>query len=143
MVTHEFAYPVLIERTEAGDFVARIADMPEVLTGGDSEAEALAEVQDALEEAVLARLANGQDIPAPGSRAGAQAVALLPPIAAGRVLIDTKRRQEGWTKVELARRIGKDEKVARRILDGRGGVSMTTVLEALGALGFATTLAWR
>ena len=141
--TRDFAYPVLIEATGEGDFIARVAELPEVLTGGGTEEEALAQVQDALEEAVLARLANGLPVPTPGERTEARAVALLPPITAGRVLIDERRRREGWSKLELGRRIAKDEKVVRRILDGRGGVSMTTVLEALTALGFATTLAWR
>ena len=143
MSTHNFAYPVLIEASADGDFIARIAGLDEVLTGGDTAQEALTELQDALEEAVLSRLANGQEVPAPQGRTENQPMALLPPITAGRVLIDQKRRQEGWSKIELGNRIAKDEKVARRILDGHGGISMTTVLDALAALGFATTLAWR
>jgi plasmid maintenance system antidote protein VapI len=53
------------------------------------------------------------------------------------------RRANKLTKVELAARMGRDEKVVRRVLDGRRGVSMETVLDALSALGFKTTLAWR
>lgn len=138
-----FAYPVLLKHAPEGDWIATVPDVPEVLTGGATQAEALLLAEDALEEAVLARLAAGEAVPQPTERDDATGAVLLPPVTAGRVLIDEKRRQAGWSKLELGRRISKDEKVVRRILDGRGGVSMTTVQEALTALGCSTTLAWR
>jgi antitoxin HicB len=139
-----FVYPVLVEAVEGGgEFLARLADIPEVLTSGATEAEAIAAAEDALEEAVLGRLANGRDVPLPSGVLGGQGVAFLAPVTAARVLVDIKRRACGWSKSQLAREMGRDEKIVRRILDGRGGVSMETALDALKALGFQTGLVWR
>ena len=63
--THDFTYPVIIEDSGEGDCIARIAGFDEVLTGGDTPEAALAEAADALEEAVLSRLAQGREVPVP------------------------------------------------------------------------------
>lgn len=138
-----FIYPADIERLD-GEVIVRIPDFPEVLTGARTEKEALLSAADALEEAVLARLANGEEIPFAAPEAVAtEASVMLQPVTAARALVDQMRRANRLTKVELAARMGRDEKVVRRVLDGRKGVSMETVLDALAALGFRTTLAWR
>jgi antitoxin HicB len=137
-----FIYPATLERHE-GEVIVHIPAFPEVLTGAQTDKEALALAADAIEEAVLARLANGEEVPLPPGMVGDEVGVLLDPVTAARALVDQMRRANKLTKVELAARMGKDEKVVRRVLDGRKGVSMDTVLDALTALGFKTTLAWR
>jgi antitoxin HicB len=138
-----FIYPAALEYLD-GEVIVRFPDFPEVLTGAATENEALAEAADALEEAVLGRLARGEEIPqAPSTIPNDQAGVMLDPVTAARALVDQMRRANGLTKVQLAARMGRDEKVVRRVLDGRAGVSMDTALDALDALGFKTTLAWR
>jgi antitoxin HicB len=138
-----FIYPASLEHLD-GEVIVRFPEFPEVLTGAATETEALTEAEDALEEAVLARLANGEEVPFPPSAMPAGSVGvMLAPLTAARALVDQMRRANRLTKVELAARMGRDEKVVRRVLDGRKGVSMDTVLDALSALGFKTTLAWR
>ena len=139
-----FVYPVLIEPVEGGgEFLARVVGFPEVLTSGATEKEAIHAAEDALEEAVLGRLADGKDVPLPGGVLGSADVVFLPPVTAARVLVEAKRRACGWSKSQLARAMGKDEKIVRRLLDGRSGVSMEAALEALHALGFQASLVWR
>lgn len=135
------AYAVALEHLD-GEVIARVPLLDEVLTGADNEAEALTMVADALEEAVLTRLARGEAVPLPGPVIAGEPVALLPPITAARVLIDHERRAKGWSKSDLAREMGRDEKVARRLLDGRGAVTMDLAALALKALGRSITLAW-
>jgi antitoxin HicB len=138
-----FIYPAALEHLD-GEVIVRFPDFPEALTGAATETEALAAAADALEEAVLARLANGEEVPrSPASIRTDHVGVMLAPVTAARALVDQMRRANKLTKVELAARMGRDEKVVRRVLDGRRGVSMDTVLEALAALGFETTLAWR
>jgi antitoxin HicB len=138
-----FIYPASLEHLD-DEVIVRFSDFPEVLTGAATETEALAQAADALEEAVLARLANGEEVPrTPASIPAGHAGVMLAPVTAARALVDQMRRANKLTKVELAARMGRDEKVVRRVLDGRRGVSMDTVLDALAALGFETTLAWR
>lgn len=138
-----FVYPAQLERLE-GEVIVRFPDFPEALTGAATEKQALVEAADVLEEVVLARLADGREIPTPPAAISADAVGiLLDPVTAARALVDQMRRANKLTKVELAARMGRDEKVVRRVLDGRKGVSMDTVLDALSALGCETTLVWR
>lgn len=59
-------YPASLEYLD-GEVIVRFPDFPEVLTGAATEAGALAEAADALEEAVLGRLADGTEIPRPPS----------------------------------------------------------------------------
>lgn len=135
-------YPAEFELVD-GEIIVRFPDMPEVLTSGGDEEAAERAAEDALEEALLARLAHGQAIPVPSTPVGDQRAILLDPVTAGRILVDWKRRANSLSKVQLAKLMGRDEKVVRRLLDGRGGVSMDTVLDALRALGHRATLSWR
>ena len=54
-----FLYPALLQRTGVDEIVVSFRDLPECLTSGVDEAEALAEAQDALEEAIADGLTTG------------------------------------------------------------------------------------
>lgn len=60
-----YRYPVRLERTAPDEIVVSLRDLPECLTSGVDEPDALAEAQDALEEAVAGRIADGEHLPAP------------------------------------------------------------------------------
>jgi antitoxin HicB len=137
-----FVYPVLLEQAAADEIIARVAGFPEVLTSGRTPAEAVAAAQDALDEAVLARLADGREVPLSAASQRQDDLAYLDPLTGARVMVDVKRREAGMSKSDLARAMGKDEKVVRRILDGRGSVTIETVLEALKALGVKASLVY-
>ena len=63
-----FLYPALLQRTGEDEVVVSFRDLPECLTSGVDEAEALAEAQDALEEAIAGRIDDGEPIPVPSAR---------------------------------------------------------------------------
>ena len=56
-------YTVILEPAEEGGFVVHVPALPEVVTQGDDEAEALAMAKDAIELALEERLAEGEEIP--------------------------------------------------------------------------------
>jgi len=60
-----FAYPAILKKDAEGRFVVRFPDLPEALTDGATEAEALHEAADALSEALISRIADGEQIPDP------------------------------------------------------------------------------
>ena len=62
-----FTYPARSRPDSTGELIVSIRDLPECLTSGASEAEALAEAADALEEAIAGRISRG-DIPVPSAR---------------------------------------------------------------------------
>ena len=56
-------YTVILEPAEEGGFVVHVPALPEVVTQGEDEAEALAMAKDAIELALEERLAEGEVIP--------------------------------------------------------------------------------
>jgi antitoxin HicB len=56
-------YTVILEPAEEGGFVVHVPALPEVVTEGDDEAEALAMAKDAIELALEERLAEGEAVP--------------------------------------------------------------------------------
>jgi antitoxin HicB len=74
-------------------------------------------------------------LPKPRVRgAGLVPIAVEPETAAKLALIEAVR-EAGISKSELARRLGKDEKQARRILDPMHPTKLVTLIAALRALG--------
>ena len=56
-------YTVILEPAKEGGFVVHVPALPEVVTEGDDEAEALAMAKEAIELAIEERLAEGEDVP--------------------------------------------------------------------------------
>lgn len=56
-------YSVVLEPVEEGAFLVRVPALPEVVTGGDTEEEALAMACDAIELVLASRAERGEDIP--------------------------------------------------------------------------------
>ena len=60
-----FAYAARFENTGPVEVVVSFRDLPECLTSGADEVEALEEAQDALEAVIAARINRGDAIPTP------------------------------------------------------------------------------
>ena len=58
-------YPVRLTRDEAGRYLATCRDVPEALTDGESQEEALREMGDALRVALAGYVLEGRPIPEP------------------------------------------------------------------------------
>lgn len=122
---------------DGGSFLVTFPAIPEAITGGENEAEALANAVDALEVALLTYAADGRDLPAatdvrPG--AGEHAVALSAATAAKLAFIEAFRRS-GLTRVGLAARLGKAEGEVRRMLDPYHATKLPALEAGLLALG--------
>ena len=62
-MTDTRTYTVILEPAEEGGFVVHVPALPEVVTAGDTEAEALAMAKEAIELALEERIAEGEEIP--------------------------------------------------------------------------------
>jgi antitoxin HicB len=60
-----FAYAAALTRDAKGRQLVRFPDLPEALTDGADEEEALREAADALSEALMSRIVDGEAIPNP------------------------------------------------------------------------------
>lgn len=56
-------YTVILEPAEEGGFVVHVPALPEVITEGETETEAIAMAKEAIELAIEERLAEGESIP--------------------------------------------------------------------------------
>jgi antitoxin HicB len=130
-----FVYHARFEPGEDRGIVVSFPDVPEAITQGDDDADAYAQAEEALGLALLTYPARGLPLPRSKTRgADLVPVAVEPEVAAKLAVIEAVRIA-GITKSEFARRIGKDEKEARRILDPRHPTKLTTLTAALRELG--------
>lgn len=127
-----YSYPATFEPGENPSVVVvSFQDVPEAITEGDGEAEARLQAAEALGLALLVYLRMERPLPKPGK--GKIMISPPPDVAAKIAVIETFRNS-GLTRVEIARRIGRDEKVVRRILDPMHTTDLSTLSAALNAM---------
>ena len=56
-------YSILLEPLEEGGFLVHVPALPEVVTGGDTEEEAMAMAKEAIELVLQSRAERGEEIP--------------------------------------------------------------------------------
>ena len=130
-----FTYPARLRPDSTGELIVSFRDLPECLTSGADEAEALAEAADALEEAIAGRMNRIDSIPDPSSRRAGEHLVAVPAETAAKAALAVALRKTGVTRVALAARLGIDEKAVRRMLDPRHRSSANRIHKALRALG--------
>jgi len=129
-----YAYPVELSSDDDGRVMASFPDVPEALTDGIDKDEALREAADALTAALAGYVHNDRPIPKPGVARGRSLVA-LPAHAAAKLALYQAMHKQGISKVELARRLGVTEAVARRLVDPDHASRIDRVEAALETLG--------
>ena len=130
-----FTYPARLRPDSTGEFTVSFRDLPECLTSGADEAEALAEAADALEEAIAGRIDDAEPIPVPSARRSGEHHVAVPAATASKAALALALRETGMPRVALAQRLGVDEKVVRRMLDPRHRTAVARIEAALRVLG--------
>ena len=130
-----WTFPARVERQREDDFVVAFPEIPEIVTGGGSFKEALANAEDALEEAVLEYLASGRLVPSPRAAREGEHDVVLAPVTAARAALANVMRERNITNVALAAKLGKSEGAIRRLTDGSANVKIDTVIDVMKALG--------
>jgi antitoxin HicB len=130
-----FVYHAEFEPGESQGTVVTFPDVPEAITQGDDMADARAMAEEALGLALLSYMARGLTLPKAKAKGRALvAVAVAPDVAAKLAVLEAFAEAD-ISKAELARRLGKDEKEVRRILDPRHPTKLPALTEALRVLG--------
>lgn len=130
-----FTYPAKFDRDGEG-FLVTFPDLPEGVTGGSTEAEAMENAIDALEVVLLTYASDGKAAPVSRRRTGRglREVTVSAATAAKLAFIDTFR-SSGLTRVALAARLGKGETEVRRMLDPYHNTKLPALEAGLRALG--------
>ena len=131
-----FSYKAAFEPGDhRGTIVVTFPDVPEAITQGRGEADARAMAEEALGMVLLTYLERNLPLPKPRARGrGLVEIAVAPDVAAKLAVLEAFR-DGGISKSELARRLRKDEKEVRRILDPRHATKLPALIAALRALG--------
>ncbi|MSP89269.1 MAG: type II toxin-antitoxin system HicB family antitoxin [Alphaproteobacteria bacterium] len=132
--TH-YVYPAIFKRDSAGRIFVAFPDLPEALTDGATEAEAMSEAADCLSEALMNRILHDEAVPYP-SAIGRRHRAVAPdPTVALKAALHRVAAERHVTAAEMARRLDIDHKDARRLLDPRHKSKLPRLAAALDALG--------
>jgi antitoxin HicB len=130
-----WTYPAVIQALPDDEWLVTFPNIPQINTSGDSRAEALANAADALEEMVLAQLANGLPVPPPRESRDGETPVDLDPVTAARAALVQAMAEANMYNVALAKRLNKSEGAIRRLTHGSTGVKIDTLIQALHALG--------
>ncbi|BAT58671.1 antitoxin HicB [Variibacter gotjawalensis] len=135
----DFSYGAIFEKGEDHGIVVSFPDVPEAISQGDDVADAETMAADALALALLSYLDRGLALPTARKAATAQGKKLryvsVEPTTAAKLAVLSAFADAKISKSALARRIGKDEKEVRRILDPWHATKLAPLTVTLRALG--------
>ncbi len=130
-----FDYPVLLKAAEEGGYIVTCRDLPSLITQGEDKADALAQAADAMDEVFATYMLDGIFFPTP-SKPRRQEYLIAPPAETrAKAALYTAMSEAGITKVQLAKRLGVDEKEVRRLLDPHYGSKLPRIAQAIQVLG--------
>jgi antitoxin HicB len=127
-------YPARLEPDEEGRLVVHFPDLPEALTDGADETEALTEASDCLSEALASRIVDQEEIPVPSPAGSGMQLVSPDATIALKVALYNVLRTARMSLTDLARRVGIDERQAARLVDPKARTPLAKLEEALSAL---------
>lgn len=128
------AYPVTLTPDDNDTILVTFPDVPEAITFGEDEADALLRAVDALESAMMVYIEDRRDLPKP-SLAERRPVVSVGTEAAMKLSVYQAMREAGLRKADLARRLGWHGPQIDRLLDLRHASRVDQIDAALAALG--------
>lgn len=127
-------YPATLTPAEGG-FVVTFRDIPECITQGDTEAEALNMAADALLSAMDFYIEDRRSVPMPSAAKDGEHQVNLPASAWVKILLLNAVLDAGISNAELGRRLGMTPSTAQRLFDLHHTTKLDAMAAALAALG--------
>lgn len=129
----EYRYYAVFEPDPDGGILVTFPDVPEAITTGTDHADALTSAKEALGLALRGYPYDDLEVPEPKTKQGVAVT--VGAEDALKIAVISAFRQAGISKSELARRLGKAENEARRILNPDHSTKLALMQDALAALG--------
>jgi len=130
-----YEYPFKFTSAEKGGWVITCRDLPEAISQAEATEDREEVASGCLQAALEARIRHEMELTQP-SKPKAREVLIAPPAGtAAKAALYVAMREAGVSKMELARRLGVDEKEVRRMLDPGHGSKLPRIAEAIEALG--------
>lgn len=130
-----YQYPAAFVPAEEGGFVITFRDVPEAISQGESIEECIEQATDSLDEAIIGRINDGEDIPAPSEREPGEYLIPVPPQTALKAALYEEIRNRNLSKVALAALLGIDEREVRRMLDPHHRSKLLRIADVLERVG--------
>lgn len=125
-------YGYIVEQDDDGSYLIRFPDVPEALTSADSKDVIEAEALSALVTALAGYALEGRAFPRP--RKTDKGI-IIPALLVAKLELIATMAAAKMSNIELARRLGVDEKAVRRLTDFDHRSHIGQVEVALAALG--------
>ncbi|GGD56475.1 hypothetical protein GCM10010985_07740 [Caballeronia grimmiae] len=129
------SYPVNLELDTNNSYLVTFPDIPEAISAGDDEDEALLNALDALESAIEIYFDEKRQLPMPSKPKKGQPVVILPALVVSKVLLANEMLRQGVRKAELARRLNVHMPQVDRLLNPRHSSKLEAIEAALLTLG--------
>lgn len=127
-------YPVILTPAEEGGFIVTFPDVPEAVTQGEDEEEALLYAVDALETALSLYVDTRRPLPTPSKPQGRPTVRPAA-LECAKLGVYQAMMEQGLRKTELARRLGWHLPQVDRLFDLRHASRLDQIEAAARALG--------
>ena len=131
----EFCYPTKLTGDERGNLTVTFRDLPEALTEGRNEREALREAIDCLVAALAGYVNERRDIPLPSRPRVGECLLCLPPLVAAKLALSRAMTESGLTRVGLGKKLNLSEGAIRRLVDLDHRSHIGQIEAALAVLG--------
>lgn len=128
-------YPARFEAAEEGGYVVTFRDIPEAITQGDTEDEAMEMAADVLVSSMDFYFDDKRPVPLPSRAKSGERLIDLPVSVSAKVLLLNEMLQQKVTPSELARRLGTRPQDVNRLIDLGHATKIDTVARALQVLG--------
>jgi antitoxin HicB len=129
-----FGYRYALERQENGWWLVRFPGIPEALSEGETQDEARANAVDCVIAALEGYMKAGKPLPRDGASHVGQDRAVLPSLVTAKLAVYETMREQGWSKLKLAKQLDMPENSVRRLLDLRHSSHMWVIDEALAKM---------
>jgi antitoxin HicB len=128
-------YPVILEAQPEGGFVVTFPDVPEAITQGEDEDEALFYAIDALETALSFYVDDRKALPVPSKAKRGQRTVCPSALECAKLGVYRAMTEQGIKKSELARRLGWHLPQVDRLFDLKHASRFDQIEAAARALG--------
>ena len=129
-------FPVTLTHDKVdGGFVVTFRDIPEAITQGETEEEALKMAKEALETALEFYFEDGRTVPMPTNATNEELTVELPVSLSAKVLLLNEMLTQNVRPAELARRLNTSPQDVNRLTNLRHKTRIDGIAAALHALG--------
>ena len=130
-----YEYAVTLTLADEGGFVVTCRDLPQLITQGEDVEDALTEAADALDEVFAAYMQGKLYFPAPSKARRGEYIVAPPAETMAKAALYVAMKEARITNVQLAKRLGVDEKEVRRLLDPHYASKLPRIAQAVALLG--------